>query len=166
MTLEEQIQQLEPFTVLELQKKYQAVFGESARSHNRLWLLKRIAWRIQARQEGDLSERARQRAAELANDADLRTTIPKMPLPETETKTKSVPLPTEGSMEPDRRLPVAGTILSRIYKGKTVHVRVLVEGFEWEGQKYRTLSAVAKAITGSHVNGFHFFKLNPPQKKA
>jgi hypothetical protein len=37
-----------------------------------VWLVKRIAWRMQALAEGDLSERARRRAAELANDADLR----------------------------------------------------------------------------------------------
>jgi DUF2924 family protein len=40
-----------------------------------------------------------------------------------------------------------------------VHVRILPKGFEFEGSVYRSLSAVAKAITGSHTNGFLFFRL-------
>jgi hypothetical protein len=43
---------------------------------------------------------------------------------------------------------------------------VLADGFEWEGQRYPSLSAVAKAITGTHVNGFHFFRLNPKKVTA
>jgi hypothetical protein len=52
------------------------VFGEATRAGNKSWLIKRIAWRLQALAEGDLSERARQRAKELANDADLRLSPP------------------------------------------------------------------------------------------
>jgi hypothetical protein len=55
------------------------VFGYQPRSRNQEWLLKRIAWGLQANQEGDLSERARRRAEELANDADLRLTAPRLP---------------------------------------------------------------------------------------
>src|SRR5262249_10819096 len=55
---------------------YARVFGEATSGHNRVWLLRRIAWRIQALAEGGLSERARRRAAELARDADLRSTPP------------------------------------------------------------------------------------------
>ncbi len=65
-------------TVKDLRAKHVEVFGEATRSGNKDWLRKRIAWRIQANASGDLSERARRRAAELANDADLRTTAPKV----------------------------------------------------------------------------------------
>jgi hypothetical protein len=51
--------------------------GEIRSEVNKSWLIKRIAWRLQALAEGDLSERARQRAKELANDADLRLSPPK-----------------------------------------------------------------------------------------
>jgi hypothetical protein len=61
-------------TVKDLRAKHLEVFGEATRSGNKDWLRKRIAWRIQANASGDLSERARRRADELANDADLRTT--------------------------------------------------------------------------------------------
>jgi hypothetical protein len=51
-----------------------------------------------------------------------------------------------------------GTVLTREYKGKLIQVEVLEDGyFEYEGVKYRSLSAVAKAVTGSHWNGYLFF---------
>ena len=61
--------------------------------------------------------------------------------------------------DPDTRLPLAGTILVREYKGRKLQVRVLESGFEFEGEVYRSLSAVAKKITGSHCNGYLFFHL-------
>lgn len=82
---------LQRMTVRELRIRYAAVFGESTRAGNKAWLIKRIAWRLQSQAEGGLSERARQRAAELANDADVRLSPPKAkpvtPAPETRTKT-------------------------------------------------------------------------------
>jgi hypothetical protein len=60
-----------------LREKYAEVFGEGTASKNLPWLRRRIAWRIQANAEGDLSERAKARAAELARDADLRITAPR-----------------------------------------------------------------------------------------
>ena len=59
----------------------------------------------------------------------------------------------------DDRLPPPGTIITREYKGQTLQVKVLPNGFEFEGEVYKSLSAVAKAITGQHCNGYHFFRL-------
>src|SRR5436305_12938480 len=67
---------LQRLTVPQLRLRYAEVFHETTNANNRTWLVKKIAWRLQALAEGDLSERARQRAAELANDADLRLTPP------------------------------------------------------------------------------------------
>jgi hypothetical protein len=61
--------------------------------------------------------------------------------------------------QPDGRLPPPGTVLTRKYKGEALQVQVLADGFEYRGEVYPSLSAVAKAITGSHCNGFLFFKL-------
>jgi hypothetical protein len=58
----------------------------------------------------------------------------------------------------DRRLPPPGTVLTRTYKGALLQVRVLPAGFEYDGLAYKSLSAVARAITGSHCNGFLFFQ--------
>ncbi len=52
-----------------------------------------------------------------------------------------------------------GTLLVRSYRGETRQVKVLDDGFEYDGRLYRTLTAVAKRITGQHWNGFHFFGL-------
>lgn len=131
--------------------------GEPTNANNKSWLVKRIAWRLQALAEGDLSERARQRAEELARDADLRVLPPKpTPVgPAAADRTKTGMLPRQGR----DRLPPAGTILTREYRGETLQVKVFDHGFEFEGQVYRSLSAVAKVITGAHYNGFLFFKL-------
>jgi Protein of unknown function (DUF2924) len=68
---------LQRMTTKQLCEKYAAVFGEATNGRNKAWLVRRIAWRIRALAEGDLTERARAQAAELARDADLRTTAPK-----------------------------------------------------------------------------------------
>jgi hypothetical protein len=75
-----QIQELSRMTVGELRKTYLELFGEETRSLQKDFLRKRIAWRIQARAEGTLSERARRRAEELADDADLRVRTPRDPV--------------------------------------------------------------------------------------
>jgi hypothetical protein len=149
---------LKRLTVKELRARYAGVFGEETGANNKPWLIKRIAWRLQAQAEGDLSERGRQRAAELANDADLRLSPPKVAEINTESlgRTKAVGI----RLKMDDRLPVPGAVISRVYKGETLQVKVLSHGFEFEGKVYRSLSAVAKAITGSHCNGYLFFHIN------
>jgi hypothetical protein len=150
---------LKRMTVSELRTKYAEVFGEETNARHKEWLVRRIAWRLQAQAEGDISERARQRAAELANDADLRTSAPKPPKaaasPPPAGRTATTTLHTSA----DDRLPMPGTIIVRQYKGQNLEVRVLPKGFEFEGEVYKSLSAVAKKITGAHCNGYYFFRL-------
>ncbi len=150
-----QVAALERLSVRELRTRYAEDFGEATNAQNRTWLLRRLAWRLQALAEGDLSERARQRAAELANDADLRMNPPRVPV----AASAAAAEPQVLRFKPDDRLPPPGTVLTRKYKGELVQVQVLPQGFEYEGKVYRSLSAVAKAITGSHCNGYFFFGL-------
>ena len=145
---------LEAMTVNELRAKYAQVFGEETRVGNKAWLVKRIIWRLQALAEGDLSERARKRAAELAQDADLRLSPPR----QKQTTLASVQKNGRASALVNGHLPLPGTILTRWYKGQTLKVQVLRHGFEYDGQVYKSLSAAAKAITGSHTSGFLFFR--------
>src|SRR5437762_46945 len=142
-SLGRQLALLPRLTVHELRRRFAEVFGEPTLANNRVWLMKRIAWRLQALAEGDLSERARRRAAELANDADLRSYPPRASQAATVEKQS-----TTDAEQPDSRLPPPGHTLSRLYKGRTLHVRVLPKGFEFEGEMYHSLSAVAKGITG------------------
>jgi Protein of unknown function (DUF2924) len=153
-----ELAELKHLTIGALRQKYAALFGEPTRTGNKVWLVRRLAWRLQALAEGDLSERARQRAAELANDADLRLSPPRR------AKTPASPEAGESPSglrlsSADGRLPPVGTVLVRPYKGRTLQVRILPDGFAYEGQVYRSLSAVAKAITGSHCSGHWFFRL-------
>jgi hypothetical protein len=153
LNVAKEVAALEAMNMADLRARYAQVFGEPTRAGNKTWLVRRIIWRMQARAEGDLSERARKRAAELANDADLRLIPPK-----SASVVSSKPS-TPSNPEPDHRLPPAGQVLRRLYKGRMIHVRILPKGFEFEGSVYRSLSAVSKAVTGSHTNGFLFFRL-------
>jgi Protein of unknown function (DUF2924) len=67
---------------------------------------------------------------------------------------------------PDRRLPAAGTILRRFFKGRSLEVKVLDDGFEFEGRRYQSLSAIASEVAGSRWNGFAFFALEGPARQA
>lgn len=157
-----EVKALKRMTVKNLHARYAEVFGEASRSFSREHLIKRIAWRIQALREGDLSERARQRARELANDADIRIRAPAESIsPEDNRPTVILPF----HVPIDERLPMPGTLLTREYKGTRILVRVLSNGFDFEGDVYRSLSAIAKKITGAHWNGFHFFGLPKPRKE-
>jgi hypothetical protein len=59
----------------------------------------------------------------------------------------------------DARLPGIGSVLTKEHRGKTHKVLVMEDGFEFEGQRHRSLSAIAKRITGTAWNGFLFFGL-------
>ena len=148
LDIQREVASLERMVTGELQERYAEIFGEVPRSRHKRYLIRKIAWRLQANAEGDLSERARQRAAELAIDAEVRTTPPKH---------FTVAQTAKDGRDP--RLPSPGTSLIRTYKSRTIQVEVKENGFEWEGERYQSLSAVAKAITGSHTNGFRFFNL-------
>jgi len=154
---------LQRMTVPQLRAKYAEVFGEVTRSGHKEFLIRKIAWRLQSQSEGDLSERARRRAMELANDLDIRTRAPSQKTPSVAPERTQVgTLQTSG----DERLPMPGTVLTRDYKGRTLRVTVLSDGFDFDGKHYRSLSAIAKEVTGSHWNGFNFFGLTKDRRGA
>jgi hypothetical protein len=157
-----QIEQLRRMTVTELRARYREVFGEETRSFHKEFLFRRIAWRIQANAEGGLSERARRRALEIANDADLRVTAPRRS-PNSSAPDRAVVGTVSPS--PDRRMPLPGTLLRRQFRDKTVVVKVLDDGFEHDGQTYRSLSAIATEVTGTRWNGYAFFGLGSEKRK-
>ena len=156
LNIHREVAALQRLGAKQLRVRYAEVFGETTPAHNKIWLIRRIAWRLQALAEGDLSERARRRAEELANDADLRLSPPR-PKPADAPQPPS-PAAAVASAR-DARLPPVGSILARRYRGQTLQVRVLADGFEFEGAVHASLSAAARAITGSHCNGYLFFKM-------
>jgi Protein of unknown function (DUF2924) len=156
LNVAKEVAAMERMTVDQLRARYAEVFGEPTNGRHKEWLIKRIAWRMQANAEGDLTERARRRATELANDSDVRMTPPRerRPTPDAEDRTKTVATKLRASAD---LLP--GTVVNREYKGQLIRVTALADGFEYHGERYKSLTAVAKAVTGKHWNGFHFFGL-------
>jgi hypothetical protein len=151
--LEKEIERLRQSKVKELQERYRELFGEDSPSSNRVHLFRRIAWRLQARGAGNLSDRAQQRAVELADDAELRRRAPRSFWRAMEGRTSS-------GAHRDPRLPEAGSRLTRSYQQRTIEVRVLETGFEYNGTAYSSLSAIARQITGTRWNGCLFFGIH------
>lgn len=154
-TVAAEVLALQDLTVAELRERYLDLYGEATRSRNRTWLFRACAWRVQEIAYGGLSERALRRAEEIARDCDVRPRradhVPALP----GTSTRVVAF----QPKPVSDDPTPGTLLTRRYKGREVRVRVLDDGYEYEGQPYRSLTAVARAVTGSHWNGRAFFGL-------
>ena len=155
-----EMERLNGMAVRELRAKHLEVFGEESRSNHREHLVRRIMWRMQAKEYGGISERALARAAELADDAALRVSTPKT-------------LPTVSSQSVTRQFthaespgPLPGSVITREYKGRMVRVMVLDDGFEFAGERYKSLTAVAKAVTGAHWNGNHFFGVSKGKARA
>jgi len=147
-----EVEKLRGATIGALRAKYREVFDEETRCRHRQHLIRRIAWRLQAIAEGDLSERARKRAAEIARDADFRLLAPRGFLSgERALKRNGRP--------PDPRLPMPGTMVTRQWRGVTVQVEVLWDGFLYQDRRYSSLSAIATAVTGTRWNGLAFFGL-------
>jgi hypothetical protein len=154
-TVHQELVALDAMTVSELAAKYREVFGEEARSRNKPYLAKKIAWRIQELAEGGLSERAKRRIEELAKDAPLRRGPP-----------RTKPVAPSGEHARDPRLPRAGTVLTKTHGGREHVVKMLADAFEYRGKRYPSLSSIAKVITGTNWNGLVFFGLAKRPTKA
>jgi hypothetical protein len=111
--------------------------GTEPPPYNRTFLVKRLAYRIQELAFGGLSVKAERRLDDLIDELDG--------------KKKSKPK--------DMTAPVIGTKLIREWQGVMQEVTALADGFEWQGRRFKSLSAVARAITGTRWNGPLFFGL-------
>jgi len=157
--LREEIEGLAELSVPELKAKYAEAFGERSRSGNAAFLRKRIAWRLQARAMGGLSERARHRAEEIADETDLRVRRPRPSRRHPPANQPPSDRTQASNTERDPRLPPPGELLVREFRGMTVAVRVLEDGFEYEGRRYTSLSTIACEVAGTRWNGYRFFEL-------
>jgi hypothetical protein len=155
-----QIQALRRMTVPELQAKHVELFGTETPSKHKDQIFKRLAWRIQELAYGGLSERAKRRAEQIANDLDARF-LPPGKLRNGE-RHEFVP----SHVRTGGRPPLPGTILTRDYKGEMHQVTVLADGFEYNGTVFRSLSGIARSITGTHWSGALFFGLKQRSKNG
>jgi hypothetical protein len=136
--------------VKELLRRYKELYAEDASGTHRLYLWRKIAYRLQEHEQGSLSAKAMGRLKTLTekydpiNNKALRPDKPASCLP---------------VLAKDKRLPIPGTVITKEYKNTKHQVKVLEKDFEYSGKIYKTLSAIAKEITGAHWNGFLFFNL-------
>lgn len=150
-----QLAELSRMGLAELRAKHLELFGEEARSKNLPFLRKRLAFRLQERVHGGLSPEARAKVEELApSELPVGRRASRSGRGEASGKAPKG-LPTQR----DARLPAPGTVLVREFQGVLHEVEVLERGFRYRGREYRSLSAIAREITGTAWNGFGFFRL-------
>ncbi len=143
-SIPEEIAELRGMVVADLVQRYEAAFGKPPRVKHREWLWRRIAWKVQERRFGGLSTVAKKRLDELIGELDV-------PLGQ-RTVNGKVARPRSGD-------PPLGTALIRRWRGHDICATRTAEGWEHEGVVYGSLSAVAKAVTGSHMSGPAWFGL-------
>lgn len=130
---------LKRMSVKELKAEWEALFAAPAPNNSRGYLELRLAWRIQELSLGGLSRETRKVLDLLADEIDGKSD--------------------RKAIIADPRNPIAGTRLVREWEGVEHTVTVMKDGFDWQGRKFKSLSAVAKAITGTQWNGYRFFGL-------
>ena len=79
--IDKEVALLQRMTVGQLREKFEETWGEPTNTRNKQWLIKRIAWKLQANAEGDISERARRLAHQIAMETDIRTSLPRVNRP-------------------------------------------------------------------------------------
>ncbi|MBI4564445.1 MAG: DUF2924 domain-containing protein [Planctomycetes bacterium] len=137
----------------ELKAKFKEVVGEEPRSHNKPYLIRRIAFTLQREGKGRKAMKGQGEAAAPAT------------APATDAPSAVQPAEQQGSKGRDPRLPAIGSIISKNYKDREIKVLVTEDGFEMDGERFRSLSAIAKKLMGgTSVNGFLFFGLLKQEK--
>ena len=141
-----QIADLHNMTHPELQSLWTTLYGTNPPAYNRTHILKRLAYRIQELTYGGLSDNAKAKMQAILDSSGLD----------------------ENAGEPKRKrksaswrnnTPVAGTRLVREWNGRDYEVICVHGGYQYNGQLYRSLTAITKAITGTHWSGVAFFGL-------
>jgi hypothetical protein len=145
MSVIKQIADLQNLSQKELVALWRTLCGSEPPAYNRQFIIKRLAYRIQEIAYGGLSEDTHKK---------MDTVLKRHGYDE---NGMPVARPDRSSRRKDA--PVIGSKLVREWNGGRYEVTALREGFEYEGRKYRSLSAIAKAITGTHWNGRAFFGL-------
>jgi len=144
---------LQKMTVAELRAEWEKVFGEPTKQRHRQHLINRIARKLQEDQLPKLTP------DEEAKVEEYRAMIKQMP------PDQWFPGKQRGKAKPKkkpatRRTPPPGSVITRVFKGHEISVTVLDDGFEHNGQVFRSLSAIARQVTGTSWNGFTFFHLD------
>ena len=143
-----ELNEIRRMTVPQLVAKYRKVFGKEPRVRHREHLQRKISWEVQRQRLGGLSDAAQRKLDELIGELDLPFDKDK----------KAVTAALQRTRKPNE--PAVGTVLTRTWRGQDIHVHVVDNGYEWDGVVYKSLSATARAVTGTRWNGRLFFGLS------
>lgn len=134
--------------VTELKQQWRDLFATEPPPFNRRYLESRLAYRIQELAYGGLKPETVRRLEELGEELYGGRDRKKR------------------SYRFDRDRPITGTRLLREWQGVEYVATVTQDGFEWRGRPYQSLSAIARAITGTRWNGWVFFGLKNHRRSA
>ncbi len=152
----DRLARMQPQELLQLCRE---IFGRDVPGGNCEYARRKIAWHLQAEKEGGLPDSARQHALAIASDAKLRARVSG----NVDRRARGLPLEhaitTRVVSDHDSRLPMPGSVIVKKHKDRTIIVKVLCVGFEYDGRRFPSLSAIASEITGTKWNGFVFFGL-------
>jgi len=137
---------LKAMTVNELKAEWQTLMGSTPPNNSRTFLEQRVAYRIQELTYGGLPKPVSRLLDALAAEVEGK-------------KVRSAVIS-------DPRNPVIGTRLVREWDGVEHVITVLQGGFDWQGRRYKSLSAIARDITGTQWNGYRFFGLRENKRAA
>lgn len=144
----------------ELRERFAVCFGHATQSRNKLHIVHRILWALQRDAFGDISETARHKALAIADDRDVKERFPRISRSPHSENNRKVTI----AYQPEAEL-LPGTVLHRKYRDADIRVLVLEKGFEWNGEYFKSLSATARAVTGTRWNGKLFFGLKKGDSK-
>jgi hypothetical protein len=156
-----QIQSLQRMSVADLLREWEHLYGEPARSRNRDYLWRRLAWRVQELAYGGLSEAAKAKIVEFASTSFPRARV----ATDLASVATTAPAAAPPKTHRDPRLPSPGTVITRQFHGREIRVVALEDGFEWDGREFDSLTAVAKSVTGQHWNGRLFFGVTERKRR-
>jgi hypothetical protein len=134
-----QLTALKTMPVLALKQKWRELFDREPPLYNRRYLESRLAYRIQELAYGGLKPETIARLEEIADELEGKTTRKKSRI--------------------DHHRPISGTRLIREWQGVEHCITVRNDDFEYQGRPYKSLSSIARLITGSRWNGWIFFGL-------
>lgn len=139
--MEREIEKIATLELAALRARWRAIHGRAPPPGlYRDLMVRSLAYRLQAEAYGDLDRSTKQMLAKLAK-GDVSV------------------------LDPEKQLLKPGTILAREWNKSLHHVTVLRNGFAWNGETYTSLSATARAITGTNWNGYAFFGLKARRAK-
>jgi len=137
---------LKAMTVMELKGEWENLFDKPAPNNSHAYLQQRLAYRIQELAYGGLAKPVRAMLDALADEVEGKKV--------------------RKSAISDPRNPVIGTRLVREWNGVEHVITVLKDGFDWQGRRYKSLSAIARDITGTRWNGYRFFGLREAKRNS